>query len=92
MSNDINTSYIQRIITLSEGNPGAITVLSRLFKLNYLTLNKLEMLEKNDIRGSKIWIKYKEINIDVTTNIFIDTEEACNKNTENFVSYLDTLE
>jgi len=46
-----------RIIELAKGNPGAVTVLVELIRINPLLL---ETLEELNIRGPQIWVAYKD--------------------------------
>lgn len=56
----------EMILDLCEGNPGAINVLMSLCNLN----QDIKWFEENGIRGSKIWVAYKDLsNQDIFTLI-----------------------
>ena len=59
---------------LSQGNPGAINVILQVAENNLI----LEILDKNQIYGSKIWFLYKYIcdnSIDKMTSLLIQLNE-----------------
>ena len=53
---------MDRIATLCDGNPGALSVVTQALEENIVfAASGLERLEKAGIRGSEIWILYKDI-------------------------------
>lgn len=48
------------IITLSEGNPGAINVLMEVTRKTSLADHVLSNLDSMNIRGSQIWVAFKD--------------------------------
>ncbi len=52
---------LQKIISLSGGNPGAITVFAEIYKTQPLELVKklLGVLENSTLRGPDIWVLWK---------------------------------
>lgn len=58
---------IDNIVAMSEGNPGAMTVLSKMLTTDIDPesvlgpIGSLLMLDNMDIYGSKIWILYKDV-------------------------------
>ena len=54
-------SLMDIMVTLSEGNPGAVTVLTEIVKVNP-TFGIMELLHFDDMnmRGSQIWVAYKD--------------------------------
>jgi hypothetical protein len=72
MSNNritINDTLMDALVKMSEGNPGAITVLSRLVKeggkidkLSFFGgLTHILLLDEYEIYGSKIWMLFKDV-------------------------------
>ena len=62
----------QEMLYLVDGNAGAIDVMSNLLKKYPSSLTSLiTLLQRNNIRGSNIWIIYK----------------LCNKNLDDFIHY-----
>jgi hypothetical protein len=51
---------LNRIVFLSEGNPGAATALGTLVTARDDAAQVIESMESMDIRGSRIWLGYKE--------------------------------
>ena len=49
----------KRLFTLSQGNPGALNVLTRIMKSTFYPIY-LTILEDNNITGSDIWCLYKD--------------------------------
>lgn len=63
-----------QIIRLSEGNPGAMTVLVETIKL--FGLNALDEVEKVEgLRGPEIWMLYKDVNGQLIGPFFTDVLE-----------------
>ncbi len=56
---DLDGGAMTLLISLSEGNPGAITVLSQMIKNND-NLIHLFSLDDMNMRGSQIWVGYKD--------------------------------
>jgi len=54
----LEDSVMDVVIKMSEGNPGAVTVLSQMLKGDDLLL--LLHLDDMNIRGSQIWVGYKD--------------------------------
>ena len=52
-------SGLQLLMKMSEGNPGAATVLAQLFQTDLGIMSVLSLDDMN-IRGSQIWIGYKD--------------------------------
>ncbi len=58
---NLGMSFMEMISVMSEGNPGAITVLAEIIKADPITgVIKILNLDSLDIRGSKIWMLYKD--------------------------------
>ena len=58
---NLKMNLIEAIIALSEGNPGAVTVCSRLVKEVEHGIITLCHLDDMEIYGSDIWLCYKDI-------------------------------
>jgi len=56
----LNDSVMETIIIMSEGNPGAITVLVQLLEDKEKGLFYILRLDDMNIRGTQIWIGYKD--------------------------------
>jgi hypothetical protein len=58
---DLGGTVMDFLVTMSEGNPGAITVLSQVLKsdedLGFLLVLQLDDM---NIRGTQVWIGYKD--------------------------------
>ncbi len=52
---------LEKMINLSQGNPGGITVLSEIYQSYPIEFVKrlLDVLEKTEIRGPDIWVLWK---------------------------------
>lgn len=57
---DAPSEQMERIISLSEGNPGAATALSRLAATQDDFESLLENLEEHDMHGPYIWVGFKD--------------------------------
>ena len=66
---DLKDSIMDILILMSEGNPGAATVLAQLMQDRDMGLIAIMHLDDMNIRGTQIWIGYKEY---------------CKENIENF--------
>ena len=55
----VNMSTMDILMVMSEGNPGAITVLAKMLN-EPMGLFQILFLDSMDIRGSKIWMLYKD--------------------------------
>lgn len=68
---DLNTSIMDMMVILSEGNPGATTVIARMASLDPMNILLLLGLDEMNIRGWQIWCGYKNYcNSDL--NMFIE--------------------
>lgn len=52
---------MEAVVQLSDGNPGAITVLKQLLMLAQLTKPAFEGIFALEIRGSDLWVGYKDV-------------------------------
>lgn len=61
MRTKLNTtgSWIEIVVQMAEGNPGAATVLGMLLRENMEGFRAILDLDDMNIRGSQIWIAYK---------------------------------
>jgi len=50
----------EKIIALSEGTPGAVVAMTKLAKSQPDAPALLAVLEKREIRGSDVWVAYKD--------------------------------
>ena len=57
----MNKELLDKMISLSEGVPGAVTVLAQLYGEDMDGLVYIIDLEEQDIKGSNIWIAYKDV-------------------------------
>ncbi len=57
---DLNMNMIDLLILMSEGNPGAASVLAQLAKREDGFIRILSLDDMN-IRGSQIWVGYKDV-------------------------------
>ena len=59
---DLIGSTMDLLMLMSEGNPGAITVLTRMLQDSDSSLGVIRILDLDDmnIRGTQIWIGYKD--------------------------------
>jgi len=48
------------LLLMSEGNPGAASVLSKLVELNSRSYAALMILDDMNIRGTQIWVAFKD--------------------------------
>lgn len=57
----LETSVMEALITMSEGNPGAASVLAKLMqKYNEMGFMAALHLDDMNMRGSQIWVGYKD--------------------------------
>lgn len=56
----LDTSAMDLIVSMSEGNPGAVTVIAQLLKDKDMGLIFLLNLDDMNIRGTQIWVGYKD--------------------------------
>ncbi len=58
---DLHTSLEDVIVIMSEGNPGAINVLTQIVNKNFMKgIMDILGLDDMNIRGAQIWIGYKD--------------------------------
>lgn len=57
---ELNMSYMDLMILMSEGNPGALTVLAEMFKRGDNGIMAMLHLDDMNIRGSQVWVGYKD--------------------------------
>ena len=57
---DLHTSILDTIVLLSEGNPGAVTVLAQMMKSGNKNFLLLLGLDDMNIRGWQVWVGYKD--------------------------------
>lgn len=57
---NISGSTMDLLTTMSEGNPGAITVLMKMIEAGEENLILILGLDDMNIRGSQIWVGYKD--------------------------------
>ena len=55
-----NDSFYEMVTKLSEGNPGAMTVITQMISKNPASIVQLLSLDDMNIRGSQIWVAYKD--------------------------------
>jgi hypothetical protein len=71
---------MDRIIAVSEGNPGALTVFQLLLERYPEKIELiLDMLEKYNIRGSNLWVLYKQCHKDIAFFVSYVIEELVNE-------------
>lgn len=58
---DLNDSFLNLIVKMSEGNPGAIVGLTNLLKADKTGGMLLLGLDDMNIRGSQVWVAYKDL-------------------------------
>lgn len=51
---------IDRLVDLSEGNPGAATALGKLTKTQSDAAHLLDILDAHNIRGPYVWVGFKD--------------------------------
>ena len=74
----LNMSVLDIAVMMSEGNPGGLTVICKLLEHNPDGLMYLLHLDDMNIRGTQIWIAFKNYcNQDI--NYFIECIKARNK-------------
>ena len=56
----LNDSFYDLVIKISEGNPGAITVISQMINDNPASMMNVLSLDDMNMRGSQIWVAYKD--------------------------------
>lgn len=57
----LDADLVDALTTLAQGNPGALTAMSALVKDSEFTPVDLAILQAAQLRGSDIWIGYKDI-------------------------------
>lgn len=56
----LEMDMIDLVLTMAEGNPGALKVIMSLLTMNEIGVIRLLSLDDMNIRGSQIWIAYKD--------------------------------
>ena len=72
-------SEMKDIIYLGQGNPGALTVITDIFTLGISGIEILETLTKLEIKGSLLWMLYKQVckrNLEKMCNILTDYNDG----------------
>lgn len=66
-----NDSFYEMVTKLSEGNPGAMNVITQMLNKNPASIVQLLSLDDMNIRGTQIWIAYKDY-CGESLDLFID--------------------